>query len=77
VLPSSKPMRRIFVGCCASALAPHTVSATTIAKIPTHFRFWILRRSSGQALDFRLREREFKNRFSNVLCIYFSSISSI
>jgi hypothetical protein len=25
-----------------------------IAKIPTHFGFWILRLSSGQVLDFRL-----------------------
>ena len=31
------PIRGTFVGCCASALAPHTVSATTITKKPHHF----------------------------------------
>ena len=46
----SSPIRRTFAGACASALAPHTVNATTIAKSPAHFRFWIA--------DFRLSERE-------------------
>ena len=68
------PIRGIFFGCCASALAPHIASVTTRATIPTNFRFWILRRGSGHALDFRLSEQEFKNRFSNVLCTCFSSL---
>src|SRR5205809_5962746 len=62
-LESRNPMRKIFPGCCASALAPHTVSATTIAKSPAHFRFWIL--------DFRLSEEESKNRFQKVLFMQF------
>ena len=49
------PIRGTFFGCCASVLAPYTMSATTIAKIPAHFGFWILRRSPAQVLDFRLR----------------------
>src|SRR5437867_11168849 len=64
-------MRSTFPACCASALAPHTVSATTIAKSPTHFRFWILRRRSVQVLDFRLSEEESKNRFQKVLFMQF------
>ena len=76
------PIRGILTGCCASALAPHTVSAATIAKSPAHFglrgRFWILRPSSepalslskGQVLHFRLRGRlskqESKTRFEEV-----------
>ena len=48
-------MRKIFPVCCASALAPHTVNATTIAKSPANFRFWIL--------DFRLPEQESETRF--------------
>src|SRR6185503_1159337 len=53
-LPDRYPMRRTFVGCCASTLAPHIVSATAIAKTLTHFRFWIA--------DFRLSEEEFRTR---------------
>src|SRR5438445_9722118 len=68
---SRNPIRGTFFGCCASALAPHTVSATTIAKSPAHFRFWILRRGSGHALDFRLSEEESKNRFQKVLFMQF------
>jgi hypothetical protein len=30
----------------------------TRARIPTDFRFWILRLGSGQVLDFRLSEKE-------------------
>src|SRR5439155_9973320 len=63
LLLSRKPMRKTFAGCCASARAPHTVSATTIAKSPAHFRFWIL--------DFRLWEEESKNRFQKVLFMQF------
>ena len=69
--PARYPIPGAFVGCCASALAPHTVSATTIAKSPAHFRFWILRRGSGHALDFRLSEEESKNRFQKVLFMQF------
>jgi hypothetical protein len=52
-------MRGTFPVCCASALAPHTVSATTIAKRPAHFRFWIL--------DFRLSDRNERNAVRDVL----------
>ena len=65
------PIRGIFVGCCASTTAPHIANATPRATIPTNFRFWILRRGSGHALDFQLSEQEFKNRFSVVLCMCF------
>jgi hypothetical protein len=51
-------IRGTFVGCCASALAPHTVNATTVAKSPTHSRFLIL--------DFRLSEQAITDR-SDVL----------
>ena len=52
------PIRGILAGCWASALAPHIASMTARATIPSHFRFWILRRGSGHALDFRLSDRE-------------------
>jgi hypothetical protein len=44
---------------------------TTTATPQSHFRFLILRPRSGQVLDVRLSEQEFKNRFSNVLHIRF------
>ena len=74
-------MRKIFPACCASALAPHTMSATTIAKSPVHFRFWILRLSSPrqarglslskavQVFDFRLLEKESSHRTQDLLFI--------
>ena len=71
LLPKSTPIFAIFFGCCASALAPHTVSVRTIAKSPIHFGFSILRLSSGQVLDFRLSEQESKNRFKKVLFTQF------
>jgi hypothetical protein len=57
-------MRKIFSAGCASALAPHTVSATTIAKSPTHFRFSIL--------DFQLSEKESRHRTQHLLFILFA-----
>ena len=67
------PIRGTFAGCCASALAPHTVSATMTAKIPTHFGFWILRRGSVKVLDFRLSEQEFGRRSEIVSFMWFFS----
>ena len=46
VLLSRKPMRKIFPACCAEAPAQPKAIVKAIAKIPIHFRFWIL--------DFRL-----------------------
>ena len=34
-------MRKIFPVCCARAEAQQSANAKAIAKIPTHFRFWI------------------------------------
>ena len=48
-----------------------------IATIPTNFRFSILRRGSGHALDCRLSEQEFQKSFSNILCICSSSILNL
>src|SRR5712692_2876112 len=59
------PIRGTFPGCCASALAPHTVSATTIANSPAHFRFGIL--------DFRLSEEKSSHRIRDLLFMLFSS----
>ena len=64
-----KPIRGIFVGCCAVATAPHIANAIMRATIPTNFRFWILRRGSepalslskGQVLDFRLSDGHTNN----------------
>ena len=64
VLGSRKPMRATFPVCCASTLAPHTVSATTIATIPTNFRFWIF--------DFRLSDKESRNRIENRSIMFLS-----
>src|SRR5207247_20370 len=68
-LESRNPMRKIFPGCCAEATAPHAVSATTIAKSPAHFRFWIL--------DFRLSNRKLEDRIQVFSCIRFSPQSKI
>jgi predicted DNA-binding antitoxin AbrB/MazE fold protein len=48
------------------------VSATTIAKSPAHFRFWILRQSSGQVLDFRLSDKKSRHRTQDLLFILFA-----
>ena len=58
-----------FPCCCASALAPHTVSATTITKSPAHFRFSIL--------DRRLSDRKLEDRMQVLSCICFSPQSKI
>src|SRR5437773_2841342 len=71
------PIRGIFGCCCASALAPHMASVTTRATIPTHFRFWILRRDSVQVLDFRVSDRELEDRVQILSCICFSPQSKI
>ena len=42
VLLSRKPMRKTFPVCCAETQAPPKASVKAIAKIPAHFRFWIL-----------------------------------
>ena len=66
-----------FLVCCASAVAPHAISATTIAKSPAHFRFWILRRTSVQVFDFRFSEQGIPNEIRNFLCTIFSSIENL
>jgi predicted DNA-binding antitoxin AbrB/MazE fold protein len=65
------PILKTF-GCCAFALTPHVVSKTTIAKSPAHFRFWILRQSSGQVLDFRLSDKKSRHRTQDLLFILFA-----
>jgi hypothetical protein len=62
VLLSRKPMWGIFVGCCAMATAPHIVSARTIAKSPTHFRYFDIAQYRFWICDFRLSQKEFRTR---------------
>src|SRR5439155_13501910 len=66
-------MRASFLGCCASATAPHNANVTTMAKNPTNFGFWILRHGSGQVLDFRLKEKESRIRTEDFSFIPFIS----
>ena len=83
------PIRGTFVGCCASAIAPHTAEREErLRKAPAHFRFWIPRRQlpsqawglslskAGQVSGSRLSEQEKPNRIRNVLFMYFPSIGS-
>src|ERR1044071_1345104 len=51
-------MQKILLVCCAPALASPRANVRTIAKIPTHFRFSMVRRGSPQVLDFILSEQE-------------------
>gem|GEM_PF-2323429 len=77
LVPARNPIREIFVGCCAFACSPHTVSATMSVKSPAHFRFAMVRQGSPQVLDFRLPEQEFGRRsqaFSFI--VFFSSIQN-
>ena len=42
----------------------------------SHFRFWILRRGSGHALDFRLSENESSHRTQDLLFILFAPVEN-
>ena len=65
-------MRATFFGCWAQTTAPPVVSVITMATIPTHFRFWILRQSSGQVLDCRLSENDSSDRTKYFFFMLFS-----
>jgi len=54
------PMRGILVGCCASTLTTHTVSATTIAKSASHFGYFDIAQYRFWIADFRLSETDFE-----------------
>jgi hypothetical protein len=61
------PIRGIFAGCCASALAPHIVSATMIAKSPTHFGYFDIAQYRFWIADFGFSENDLeRNRFMGV-----------
>src|SRR5688572_15092529 len=47
-----KPIRGIFVGCCAWATAPTATNTKAMTDSPANFRFWIS--------DFRLSEKNFE-----------------
>src|SRR5262245_61727045 len=61
--PLRYPIRGIFFGCCARASTPAKTNVRTKAKIPHHFGFWIA--------DFRLSEKESRNRLNKVLFMSF------
>src|SRR6266581_3960659 len=75
VEPNKIPIRERFFGCCV--LANPTPTTRKTARNPANFRFWILRHCSGQALDFRLWERELEDRIQILSSICFSRESKI
>jgi hypothetical protein len=66
-----KPIRTTFA-VCAWATAPQIENAKPMAKIPTHFRFPILRHCSGHVLNFRLSEKESSHRTQDLIFILFA-----
>src|SRR5215468_8506834 len=73
---ATNPIRGIFAGCCASALAPHAMSTTTIAKTLAHFRYFDIAQYRFWILDFRLSEKESGHRIQVLLFMLFSLIEN-